>query len=64
MPRGFKATKSTNWAIVLSGFFEPVFFLLAMGLGLGTYIGDVELPDGTSSPTRPSSRRPSWPCPR
>ena len=46
--RGLKATKSTNWVIVLSGFFEPVFFLLAMGLGLGTFIGDVELPNGTS----------------
>lgn len=44
--RGLKATKSTKWVIVLSGFFEPVFFLLAMGLGLGTFIGDVELPDG------------------
>ena len=46
--RGLKATKSSNWVIVLSGFFEPVFFLLAMGLGLGTFIGDVELPNGTS----------------
>ena len=33
---------------MLSGFFEPVFFLLAMGLGLGTFIGDVELPNGAS----------------
>jgi lipooligosaccharide transport system permease protein len=46
--RGLKATKSSNWVIVLSGFFEPVFFLLAMGLGLGTFIGDVPLPNGTS----------------
>ena len=46
--RGLLATKSTNWVIVLSGFFEPVFFLLAMGLGLGTFIGDVALPDGRS----------------
>ncbi|WP_421742601.1 ABC transporter permease [Cellulomonas sp.] len=46
--RGLKATKSSSGIIVLSGFFEPVFFLLAMGLGLGSFIGDVELPDGTS----------------
>jgi lipooligosaccharide transport system permease protein len=46
--RGLKATKSSSGIIVLSGFFEPVFFLLAMGLGLGSFIGDVELPDGTA----------------
>ena len=48
--RGLKATKSSSGIIVLSGFFEPVFFLLAMGLGLGSFIGDVELPDGTAVP--------------
>ncbi|WP_029291994.1 ABC transporter permease [Cellulomonas sp. HZM] len=44
--RGLIATKSTNWVVVLSGFFEPVFYLLAMGWGLGKYIGDVTLPSG------------------
>ncbi len=44
--RGLLATKTSNWVVVVSGFFEPVFFLLAMGVGLGTYIGDVELPGG------------------
>ncbi|HWJ85845.1 MAG TPA: ABC transporter, partial [Cellulomonas sp.] len=29
--RGLLATKSTNWVVVFSGFFEPVFYLLAMG---------------------------------
>ena len=48
--RGLQATRSTNWPIMLSGFFEPVFYLLAMGIGLGTYIGDVELPSGGSVP--------------
>ncbi|WP_426593879.1 ABC transporter permease [Cellulomonas sp. McL0617] len=46
--RGLKATRSTNWPVILSGFFEPVFFLFAMGVGLGTYIGDVTLPSGGS----------------
>lgn len=46
--RGLQATRSTNWPIMLSGFFEPVFYLFAMGVGLGTYIGDVELPSGGS----------------
>ncbi|WP_034611348.1 ABC transporter permease [Cellulomonas sp. URHD0024] len=44
--RGLLATRSTNWPVMLSGFFEPVFYLFAMGVGLGTYIGDVELPSG------------------
>ena len=48
--RGLLATKTSNWAVVVSGFFEPVFYLLAMGLGLGTFIGDVTLPNGQSVP--------------
>lgn len=48
--RGLQATRSTNWLVMLSGFFEPVFYLFAMGVGLGTYIGDVELPTGGSVP--------------
>ncbi len=44
--RGWLGAKTNNWIVVLSGFFEPVFFLLAMGIGLGTFIGDVELANG------------------
>ncbi len=29
------------WPIIVSGFFEPVFFLLSLGYGLGGYVGDV-----------------------
>jgi lipooligosaccharide transport system permease protein len=29
------------WTIIVSGFFEPLFFLLALGYGLGGYVGDV-----------------------
>jgi lipooligosaccharide transport system permease protein len=29
------------WTIILSGFFEPLFYLLALGYGLGGYVGDV-----------------------
>jgi lipooligosaccharide transport system permease protein len=39
--RGLRATKSSNYVVVLSGFFEPVFYLLSLGLGLGSYIGAV-----------------------
>jgi lipooligosaccharide transport system permease protein len=29
------------WTIIVSGFFEPLFFLLALGYGLGGYVGAV-----------------------
>jgi lipooligosaccharide transport system permease protein len=44
--RGLLATRSTNWIVVLTGAVEPIFYLLALGVGLGTYIGDVEIGDG------------------
>lgn len=31
-----------NWTIIVSGFFEPVFYLLGIGFGLGTLVGDVD----------------------
>ncbi|QBI19753.1 ABC transporter [Egibacter rhizosphaerae] len=34
------------WPVILTGFFEPVFYLLAMGLGLGALVPAVEGPDG------------------
>jgi len=36
------------WLIIFSGFFEPVFYLLSIGLGLGALIGDLTLADGTA----------------
>ncbi|GAA3738144.1 ABC transporter permease [Leifsonia bigeumensis] len=50
MERGVLATAKTNWLIVVSGFFEPVFYLLAMGIGLGSYIGSVQVPGGPTIP--------------
>ena len=44
--RGLTALKSSNWAVLVSGFFEPVFYLLAMGLGLGSLVGTVAGPGG------------------
>ena len=29
------------WTVVFTGFFEPVFYLLGIGFGLGSMIGDV-----------------------
>ncbi|MFZ1410936.1 MAG: ABC transporter, partial [Micropruina sp.] len=44
--RGFRVIGNQNWAIILSGFFEPVFYLLSMGLGLGGLVGVVTGPGG------------------
>ncbi|MCR6688535.1 ABC transporter permease [Cellulomonas sp.] len=48
--RALQATRSSNWMVVASGFFEPVFYLLAMGWGLGSFIGDVTLESGRTVP--------------
>lgn len=48
--RGLTATKSTNWWIIVSGFFEPVFYLASLGFGLGGYIGAVTDAAGNQIP--------------
>jgi lipooligosaccharide transport system permease protein len=35
-----------QWIIILSGVFEPIFYLIGIGLGLGGFIPDLTLPDG------------------
>jgi lipooligosaccharide transport system permease protein len=44
----FMAFRSSNWIIVLSGFVEPLFYLLAFGFGIGKLIGGVT--DGAGHP--------------
>lgn len=44
--RGLRATASNNYWVILSGFFEPVFYLFSMGVGLGGVIGTIQV-DGT-----------------
>ncbi len=44
--RGLLATRSSSWLIVLSGFFEPVFYLLSLGIGLGALVGSVSTSTG------------------
>ena len=34
------------WKIVFSGFFEPVFYLFSIGVGIGALVGDVTGPGG------------------
>jgi lipooligosaccharide transport system permease protein len=43
--RSATATRRT-WIAFVSGFFEPVFYLLAMGQGLGALVGELPGPDG------------------
>ncbi|WP_228389146.1 ABC transporter permease [Cumulibacter manganitolerans] len=45
MERSLRVTKS-SWIIVLSGFFEPLFYLLSFGIGIGGLVGDVTGPGG------------------
>ncbi|TDK26740.1 ABC transporter [Arthrobacter crusticola] len=45
--RGLRATKSSNWMVMVSGFFEPVLYLLSMGVGLGALVGTVTGPGGS-----------------
>lgn len=39
--RNISATKSF-WPVLVSGFFEPLFYLFAIGVGIGTLVGDLE----------------------
>jgi lipooligosaccharide transport system permease protein len=38
------------WIVVFSGFFEPLFYLFSMGVGLGQLVGDVPGPSGQLIP--------------
>jgi lipooligosaccharide transport system permease protein len=35
------------WLVIVSGFFEPVFYLFAIGVGIGELVGSFVAPDGT-----------------
>ncbi|HEY0499659.1 MAG TPA: ABC transporter permease [Kutzneria sp.] len=36
-----------NWLLVLSGIFEPLFYLFALGIGFGGIVGNLTGPDGS-----------------
>ncbi|MFN2484188.1 MAG: ABC transporter permease [Candidatus Limnocylindria bacterium] len=39
-----------GWMIIFSGFFEPLFYLLGIGFGLGSIVGSLPGPGGASIP--------------
>jgi lipooligosaccharide transport system permease protein len=39
-----------SWLVIVSGFFEPLFYLLGIGFGLGTFVGEVEIAPGFAIP--------------
>ena len=43
--RGFRVIRNANWGVIATGFFEPVLYLLAMGVGMGALVGGVPGPD-------------------
>jgi lipooligosaccharide transport system permease protein len=43
MERAYIAFKSSTWMIVVSGFVEPVLFLLSFGYGLKDLVGDITI---------------------
>ena len=38
------------WSIIVSGLFEPIFYLFSIGVGLGALVGDLEGPGGVTVP--------------
>jgi len=44
--RNIAALRSAYWLVVISGFFEPLLYLMSIGVGVGKLVGDLPLPDG------------------
>jgi lipooligosaccharide transport system permease protein len=44
--RNVAALKSAYWIVLISGFFEPLLYLLSIGVGVGKLVGDLTLPGG------------------
>ena len=39
-----------TWMVIFSGFFEPLFYLLGIGFGIGTLVGTITGPEGQAIP--------------
>ncbi len=46
--RNLAALQGAYWFHILSGFFEPLLYLLSIGVGVGALIGSIHLPGGAS----------------
>ena len=46
-----------GWMVIFSGFFEPLFYLVAIGVGIGGMIGDVPGPERDDDLVRACSWR-------
>lgn len=44
--RNVAALKSAYWIVLISGFLEPLLYLLSIGIGVGALVGDLTLPSG------------------
>ncbi|MDG4805624.1 ABC transporter permease [Micromonospora sp. WMMD1120] len=50
LERNVTALKSVYWLLLLSGFVEPLLYLLSIGVGVGALVGELPLPDGRLVP--------------
>ncbi len=50
LERAFLSLKSNNWTVFASGFAEPVLYLLSLGIGLGSLVGEMTGPGGEAVP--------------
>ncbi|XNZ00485.1 ABC transporter permease [Micrococcus luteus] len=50
LERAFLSLKSNNWTVFASGFAEPVLYLLSLGIGLGSLVGEMTGPGGETVP--------------
>ena len=48
LERSWIQFKSSAWLVVLSGFIEPLLNLVVFGFGVGQFIGEIKLDNGTS----------------
>jgi lipooligosaccharide transport system permease protein len=48
--RNLAALRSIYWVVILSGLLEPLLYLFSIGIGVGTLVGKLPLPDGRLVP--------------
>ncbi|HEX2772561.1 MAG TPA: ABC transporter, partial [Micromonosporaceae bacterium] len=48
--RNIAALRSAYWVVLISGFLEPVLYLLSIGVGVGALVGDLRLSGGQLVP--------------